>query len=702
YHEASVLTAEGLPGVWTWGFWDGWWPGCLVSVANNHNAVGRFYETFGNSHPATFERDLSDTEFVGHPVTDVEWYRPWPPDETVTWSLRNNTNYMQAGVLAGLGYAARHREELLGNVWRKAKRAVERGRDEAPHAWLLPAEQRDPGRLAYLVNQLRAQGVEVHRLLAPPPPEPVAEEAAPERPRRRNRRAEPEPVVEPPPEPEPPRWPPGGYVVRMDQPHRNLALTLLDVQDFPPDEPNPPYDDVAWTWPLLYGVEAEKIDDPEIFEAPMELLTGTVAPGGGVTGGGVNGGGEDVFLLADTGQTSLLAARVALGTWQVDAAEEAFDDLAGSYPAGSWIVQAPRSEVEAVAARFGLSFDTALLHPDVPAHLLDLPRLGLVHTWTSTQDAGWARYTLEQAGVPFTLVSPDDLRRGALTARFDVLLVPNLRGGFADLVHGLDPGYGPLAYTRTEEFPSHGRPNASPDVTGGMGLEGLLELQRFASAGGVVVAIANGGTLVVDGGLVRGVDRRPPSTVRNPGSELAARVVDAEHPVAYGYEEKTSVFRGNGPLWSVPDRLLDRVVVQFGDEVEERPSGRADRDGVAPLAATDVEVEEIEADAVTIGAAAEDEVEEALAEGEIEVVEGEEMEEETAMEALEAEEPGRALVLSGWVSKADALEGEPAILDLTAGRGRVILFAFNPIHRHLNHSDFRFLYNVLLNWNDLP
>jgi hypothetical protein len=32
----------------------------------------------------------------------------------------------------------------------------------------------------------------------------------------------------------------------------------------------------------------------------------------------------------------------------------------------------------------------------------------------------------------------------------------------------------------------------------------------------------------------------------------------------------------------------------------------------------------------------------------------------------------------------------------------VILFAFDPLHRYLNHADFRFVYNVLLNWNDLP
>jgi len=43
HHEASQLQAQGLPGVWMWGFWDGWWPGYLFSVANNHNSVGRFY-----------------------------------------------------------------------------------------------------------------------------------------------------------------------------------------------------------------------------------------------------------------------------------------------------------------------------------------------------------------------------------------------------------------------------------------------------------------------------------------------------------------------------------------------------------------------------------------------------------------------------------------------------------------------------------
>ena len=48
------------------------------------------------------------------------------------------------------------------------------------------------------------------------------------------------------------------------------------------------------------------------------------------------------------------------------------------------------------------------------------------------------------------------------------------------------------------------------------------------------------------------------------------------------------------------------------------------------------------------------------------------------------------------------VDGKPAILDVPVGKGRVILFAFNPLHRYLNLSDFRFAYNAILHWNDLP
>ena len=549
HHEVGALAAQGLPGVWTWGFFDGWWPGYLNSVANTHHSVGRFYETFGNGSAGTFDRDLSEARFAGKPVTDVQWYRPWPPAKKLRWSLRNNTNYMQAGALAALQYAALHRQELLENFWTKAERSLTKGRTEAPTPGCSRPDQRDPARLAYLVNQLRQQRVEVHRL--------TAEAKLGGK-----------------------TFPAGTYAVRMDQPYRNLAANLLEEQKFPADEPNPPYDDVAWTWPLLYGVTGEQVADKKVFEAAMELVTADVVPAGTVDGAG------EVFLVRDRGQTSLLEARVLLGTHQVDAAEAEFKAGGVSYPAGSWIVQAPREAVEEVARRTGLSF-TAAAHdagreaapggsaPPGPAPHLDRHpgrRLGALYA-RPRQDPLHAdpRRRPETAGT-----SP---------SRFDVILFPSTRAGFKDLVHGIDPKLGPLAYTQTPEFPSQGIPDASEDITGGMGFEGLMSLQRFLQDGGVLITAGASGTLPVEGGLVRNVDRVPPGGFNTPGSELRAKVVRPEHPIAYGYEEMTSVFRGNGPIFDVPKLERSRVVVQFGtkkpdpeDEEEEKKGGIEEED----------------------------------------------------------------------------------------------------------------------------
>jgi hypothetical protein len=54
--------------------------------------------------------------------------------------------------------------------------------------------------------------------------------------------------------------------------------------------------------------------------------------------------------------------------------------------------------------------------------------------------------------------------------------------------------------------------------------------------------------------------------------------------------------------------------------------------------------------------------------------------------------------VSGGAKNGDDLEGRPAIVDIPAGKGRVIAFNFNPMHRDMNRSDYRFLWNTILNW----
>ncbi|MEL4419589.1 hypothetical protein, partial [Shewanella algae] len=85
-HDITALAAQGLPGAFTWAFYDGWYPGYGIWVANNHNSIGRFYETFGNAGGNTYLRDLSEIKYAGDAVTSREWYRPDPPTQQVYWS----------------------------------------------------------------------------------------------------------------------------------------------------------------------------------------------------------------------------------------------------------------------------------------------------------------------------------------------------------------------------------------------------------------------------------------------------------------------------------------------------------------------------------------------------------------------------------------------------------------------------------------
>ena len=66
---------------------------------------------------------------------------------------------------------------------------------------------------------------------------------------------------------------------------------------------------------------------------------------------------------------------------------------------------------------------------------------------------------------------------------------------------------------------------------------------------------------------------------------------------------------------------------------------------------------------------------------------------------------GDASVLSGAMTGADTLWLRVFAVDVPGacnGKGRVILFANNPIYRWQNHGEFNMVFNSLLNWNYVP
>jgi hypothetical protein len=451
-------------------------------------------------------------------------------------------------------------------------------------------------------------------------------------------------------------WPAGTYVVRLDQPYRDYAVDLLTDQFYPQDAPEA-YDDVSWSFPAHYHLSVIATADAKVRAAALAPLTEAPHVAGAVAGAG------PVYLLKDTGQEGLLEARYALAKFRVGIAERAFHAGDADYPAGSWIL-APQAGLAAalreLAQRLGLDFVSAGALPEVARHDTPVPRLGLWVPWADTDTAGWARYTLDERHIPYTYVRDEDIRAGKLRERFDVLLYPHVDLELAEQIEGLNRAWGPMPFRKTSATPSFGTPASSDDITGGIGYAGLGELQRFLDAGGLLITLGNGSMLPLEAGLVRGVRREaggaPRSTqgggaasaaasqnaqTRTPGAHLRVSFARPDHPIAYGYAPRTWVFRQNFALYSIPRRWLRMAYCTVCLD------GPIDRSGIV----------------------------------------------------LEwGDRDGAPLVVSGQAWGEEGLIGRAAILDMPAGKGHVIAFNFNPLHRDLNRGDQRLLWNAIINW----
>ncbi len=66
---------------------------------------------------------------------------------------------------------------------------------------------------------------------------------------------------------------------------------------------------------------------------------------------------------------------------------------------------------------------------------------------------------------------------------------------------------------------------------------------------------------------------------------------------------------------------------------------------------------------------------------------------------------GDKSVLSGLMQGADSIKARPFAVDIPnayRGKGRVIMFANNPIYRWQNHGEFNMIFNAVINWNATP
>jgi len=235
-----------------------------------------------------------------------------------------------------------------------------------------------------------------------------------------------------------------------------------------------------------------------------------------------------------------------------------------------------------------------------------------------TYDEGWTRWMFENLAFRYGVLTEKELRKGVttfsvgtgVTGKYYVILFPD------QPPRNIFEGY------RAGAMP--------PELTGGLGEEGVKQLRAFIVQGGTVVFLNRASEFAIDQlklplrNVVAGLPR---TDFYVPGSILRLEL-DTTHPIAKDMPKETIAWAENSPVF----------------EVVENPAG--------DVPAANVKI---------IG------------------------------RYPEAKDP----LLSGWLLGGERIKGKAALVEVTMGKGRVILFGFRPQYRAQSTATYPLLFNSL-------
>ncbi|MFL5342821.1 MAG: M14 metallopeptidase family protein [Gemmataceae bacterium] len=614
-----------------------WWNGGLRTSCYFHNMIGLLSETIGNPTPMQipFRPDLQ--------LPRADYLAPIAPQ---TWHFRQSVEYSVTANMAVLDYAARHRQQLLYDIWLMGHNAIERGnrdswtitpkmvevaksaprtpgveqfnklfRDPAkrdPRGYVIPSNQPDFLTATKFVNALLDNGVTVHR-----------------------GKAEFEVAGK--------KYPAGSYVVKCAQPFRAHVLDMFEPQDHPNDfaypgaPPTAPYDIAGWTLAYQMAVKFDRILDG--FDGPFEPVKGPLAPPPTTV---FDADGAVGFFLHTRANDSFRAVnRLLAAGEEVRRLREPFTVQGHTHPAGMFFI--PRRSMtlprlEKIAAELGTRFAGSPAAPGKEAIGLKPVRVGLWDRYGGSMPSGWTRWILEQFEFPFRVVFPPELDQGGLRDKFDVLI----------LVDGAMPGFGFPTGRRPGDTggdqPPPDRDSATPaseeklppEYRGRRGSVTLAktvpQLRAFLEAGGTILTIGSSTSLGQHLGLpiandlsAKGADGKEAPLPRDkfyvPGSVLRVRV-DPTQPLAWGMSDEVDVMFSSSPVFRLPEKSAGLQRVAWFE--------------------------------------------------------------------------GKTPLRSGWAWGQERLDGGVAVIDAEVGRGRLVLFGPQILFRAQPHGTFKFLFNGIV------
>lgn len=168
-------------------------------------------------------------------------------------------------------------------------------------------------------------------------------------------------------------------------------------------------------------------------------------------------------------------------------------------------------------------------------------KLGIYKSHVPTLDEGWTRWALDREHYKYSSLADEEVRLGGLHSKYNSIVIPD------QVSRAILNGY------RAGTMP--------PDLTGGLGPQGVKALREFVEDGGTLVCLNRASDFAIEqfklpvrdvvGGL-------PRTEFYVPGSILRLRL-DTSHPIASGMPKESIAWAEDSPVFEVVSSSLSGI-----------------------------------------------------------------------------------------------------------------------------------------------
>jgi hypothetical protein len=553
-----------------------WYNGGLRTTTQFHNMIGLLTEIIGNPTPEKIPvvpQRLIPNGATPNPVT--------PQDN---WHFRQSIDYSVSLNYAVLDYAARQRDEVLYNIYKMGKNAIDRGNKDSwtlspkradaitaaykkdkndttkddgsdPYGWMkrgnnipmsyydavyknpvfrdprgyiISADQPDFATAVKFINALIKTGIGVYKATDS---FTVAGK----------------------------HYPAGSYIVKTAQAFRPHVLDMFEPQDHPNDFQYPggppihPYDAAGWTLAFQMGVQFDR--ELDAFDGPFQHVPyGELQQTTKTTFAAAKG-----YMLSAHANNSFIAVNDLL---KAGVKVYRLKNGTADYPAGTFYIPGTATAVlQQTVASLGVKPVGVNKQPkDLAA--ISAMRIALWDSYGGSIPSGWIRWMMEQYHFPISVVYPQDIDSGNLRQKYDAIIfvtraIPPLKGEESNR-----NGFG-LKPPAPEEVPEQYRRmlgKITKDTS-------VPKLKEFLEAGGTVITIGTSTNLAYHLGLpvhnalvTDGTDKPLPGTKYFiPGSILQV-AFDSTQTAAWGMPAIGDINFDNSPVFKLDANAAEKGV----------------------------------------------------------------------------------------------------------------------------------------------